>query len=64
MGAYEYQIPGDLNGDGGVGHADLNLLLTDWGCTGGDCAGDCDSDGDTDHTDLGILLHYWGAGRP
>jgi hypothetical protein len=43
---------------------DLNLLLIDWGCTGGDCPGDCDSDGDTDHADLGILLHYWGTGWP
>ncbi len=64
MGAYEYQIPGDLNGDGGVGHADLNVLLSDWGCSGGDCPGDCDFDGDTDHSDLGILLHYWGTGWP
>ena len=64
MGAYEYQIPGDLNGDGGVDHADLNLLLSDWGCSGGDCPGDCDFDGDTDHSDLGILLHYWGTGSP
>ena len=64
MGAYEYQIPGDLNGDGGVGHADLNVLLSDWGCSGGDCPGDCDFDGDTDHSDLGILLHYWGTGYP
>jgi hypothetical protein len=55
-------IPGDLNGDGCVGHADLGILLADWGCTGGGCAGDCDGDGDTDHADLGLLLGHWGEG--
>jgi len=58
------RIPGDLNGDGCVGHADLGILLTDWGCTGGDCPGDLDCDGDTDHADLGILLAHWGEGCP
>jgi len=57
-------IPGDLNGDGCVGHADLGILLADWECTGGDCPGDCDGDGDTDHSDLGILLAHWGEGCP
>jgi len=55
---------GDLNHDGCVDNADLGILLTDWGCTGGDCPGDCDGDGDTDHADLGIVLTYWGAGCP
>ncbi|HUU94497.1 MAG TPA: hypothetical protein VM487_02060, partial [Phycisphaerae bacterium] len=55
-------IPGDLNGDGCVDHADLGILLSDWQCTGGDCPGDCDGDGDTDHADLGILLAHWGEG--
>jgi len=57
-------ICGDLNHDGCVGHADLGILLADWGCTGGDCPGDCDGDGDTDHADLGILLAHWGEGCP
>ena len=56
--------PGDLNGDGCVGHADLGILLGDWDCTGQDCAGDIDGDGDTDHADLGILLAHWGEGCP
>ncbi|HUU94894.1 MAG TPA: right-handed parallel beta-helix repeat-containing protein [Phycisphaerae bacterium] len=64
MGAYEFQISGDLNGDGCVDHADLGILLSDWGCTGGDCPGDCDFDGDTDQADLGILLAHWGQGCP
>jgi hypothetical protein len=56
--------PGDLNGDGCVDHADLGILLRDWGCSGGDCPGDCDGDGDTDQGDLAILLAHWGAGCP
>ena len=66
MGSDEFgsQAPGDLNGDGCVDHADLGILLSDWGCTGGDCPGDCDFDGDTDHSDLGILLAHWGEGCP
>lgn len=55
-------VPGDLDGDGDVDHADLGILLADWGCTGGDCPGDCDGDGDTDQSDLGILLSNWGYG--
>jgi hypothetical protein len=57
-------IPGDLDGDGQVGHSDLGILLSDWNCTGGGCAGDCDGDGDTDHADLGVLLAHWGQGCP
>jgi hypothetical protein len=60
----EEPIPGDLNNDGCVDQADLGILLTDWGCTGGDCPGDCDGDGDTDQSDLGILLTHWGEGCP
>jgi len=56
--------PGDLNGDGCVDHADLGILVADWGCTGGECPGDCDNDGDTDHADLGTLLGDWGEGCP
>jgi len=55
-------VPGDLDGDGDVDHADLGILLADWGCTGGNCPGDCDNDGDTDHADLGILLANFGYG--
>jgi len=55
-------IPGDLDGDGDVDHADLGILLADWGCTGGNCSGDCDGDGDTDQADLGILLANFGTG--
>jgi hypothetical protein len=53
---------GDLDGDGDVDQSDLGLLLSDWGCTGGNCPGDVDGDGDTDQSDLGILLANWGYG--
>ena len=63
MGAYEFQVcRADLDADGDTDHADLGILLSDWGCTGGDCPGDLDDDGDTDHADLGILLADWGCG--
>jgi hypothetical protein len=53
---------GDLDCDGCVNQSDLGILLTDWGCTGGDCPGDADGDGDTDHSDLGVVLAHWGEG--
>jgi hypothetical protein len=55
------ECPGDLDGDGDTDHADLGLLLADWGCTGDSCVGDLDGDGDSDHADLGILLADWGC---
>lgn len=53
---------GDLDGDCDSDQADLGILLTDWGCTGGECPGDLDGDGDTDQADLGVLLPDWGCG--
>jgi hypothetical protein len=55
---------GDADGDGDTDHADLGILLADWGCDdpGNGCAGDLDGDDDTDHADLGILLADWGCG--
>jgi len=52
---------GDLDGDGDTDHADLGILLADWGCES-DCVGDLDGDDDTDHADLGIFLADWGCG--
>ena len=54
--------PGDVDGDGDTDHADLGILLSDWGCTGGDCPGDLDGDGNTGQGDLGVLLADWGCG--
>jgi hypothetical protein len=42
--------------------SDLGVLLSDWGCTGGNCPGDIDGDGETGQSDLGILLADWGCG--
>lgn len=56
--------PGDLNGDRAVDLVDLGILLSDFGCTGGNCVGDVDGDGDTDLADLGILLANFGRVCP
>jgi thermitase len=51
--------PGDLDGDGAVGSADLALLLGAWGgCAG--CAADISQDGSVGSDDLAILLGNWG----
>lgn len=55
---------GDLNGNGIITLEDLGILLSDFGCTGGNCMGDVDVDGDTDLTDLGILLTNFGQNCP
>jgi hypothetical protein len=46
-------LPGDLNGDGCVGLADLGIVLASFDIDDG---GDTDGDGDTDLADLGALL--------
>jgi hypothetical protein len=48
--------PGDLNGDGQVGAADLAALLNAWGTPGADLNGD----GTTDSQDLAALLNGFG----
>jgi len=53
--------PGDLDGDGCVGQADLGILLSCFNQT--DC-GDLDGDGQTGQSDLGILLAHFGEGCP
>ncbi len=50
--------PGDLNGDGSVGGADLGLFLTSWGDS--PCAADLNGDGTCNGADLGVLLGAWG----
>lgn len=51
----------DLDGDGDVDRSDLGILLSDYGCSGGQCLGDVDHDGDTDQSDLGNLVGDWGC---
>jgi len=56
-------VPGDADGDGDCDSLDLNIVLTDFGCTDGPgaCSGDMDDDGDTDSVDLNIILSVFGS---
>ncbi|MBL9140572.1 MAG: DNRLRE domain-containing protein [Phycisphaerae bacterium] len=49
--------PGDLNGDGVVSGADLGILLSAWGSSGGPA--DLNGDGTVNGADLGALLSLW-----
>lgn len=55
--------PGDVNGDGSVGLADLATLLANFGTAQGATLemGDLDGDGDVDLADLATLLANFGA---
>ena len=60
-------IAGDLNGDGFVGLADLDIILGHWNAavTAGDLlAGDPTGDGFVGLGDLDIVLGNWNAGHP
>ena len=50
-------IPGDLNGDGIVNAADLNILLAAWGTDS--AIADINEDGIVNAADLNILLANW-----
>ena len=53
-------LPADLDGDGGVGIADVLVLLASWGqCTSACCLSDLDFDGKTAESDLLALLEAW-----
>ena len=52
-------IPGDIDGDGDVDIFDYNLLITNFGATGGNVA-DIDGDGDVDIFDYNILVTNFG----
>ncbi len=54
--AIDNGVPGDFDGDGVVGGADLSILLSAWGTAGGDLNGS----GTTDGADMAILLSNWG----
>lgn len=56
-------LPGDLNGDGVVGSADLDIVRGNWGRTvspGLLGAGDCSGDGEVGSADLDIVRAHWG----
>jgi hypothetical protein len=62
-----YDLPGDLDGDGFVGIADLNIILANWNkfVTPGDLLqGDVDCDGFVGIGDLNMPLGNWNAGTP
>ena len=53
---------GDLNGDGFVDGADLEMMREVFGSAGAETA-DLDGDGAVDVTDLALLGSNWGRGR-
>lgn len=53
--------PGDLNGDGAVGGADLSIVLGAWGPCPSPCPQDVNGDGVINSTDLAIILGAWGT---
>jgi hypothetical protein len=60
-------LAGDLNGDGFVGIADLNIVLPTWNThvTPGDQAqGDTNGDGFVGIEDLNAILGNWNSGTP
>lgn len=54
--AIEAPCPADVNGDGVVDFADLNMILADFGTTAPGLAGDVDGDGDVDFADINAAL--------
>lgn len=51
----------DLDGSGDVTSIDLNIVLSDFGCTGGGCEGDVDGNGSTGSEDLNAILGQFGV---
>ena len=63
----EALLAGDLNGDGFVSQADLDLVLLNWGDTvtaGVAGLGDATGDGFISQGDLDLVLLNWGGGTP
>ncbi|MEM9414490.1 MAG: DNRLRE domain-containing protein [Planctomycetota bacterium] len=53
-------VSGDINADGFVGAADLDLLLANWGTSS--AMSDADGDGTVGQGDLDIVISQWGDG--
>ncbi len=49
----------DLSGDGVINVADMNELLTNFGCVGWDCEGDFDGDQIVGVTDIYFIIQYF-----
>lgn len=59
---YPSDLPGDLDGDGMVGSADLDIVRANWGQTvSGPSEGDPSGDGTVGSDDLDIVRANWGA---
>ena len=57
--------PGDVNGDGWVGGADLTAIITNWGMNGATRDhGDLSGNGTVDGPDYTEVITYWGTGTP
>ena len=52
--------PGDLDNNGSLGVSDLNIILSEFGCTN-DCAADFNDDGSTSIGDLLFWLSLFGT---
>ena len=50
-----------MTGDAVVGVSDLLVVLSDFGCTSGDCVGDLTGDNVTGIADLLLMLGAFGA---
>ena len=64
MGAYEFALTADLNGDGVVDFGDVLIILASWGpCPAppADCPGDLNGDGMVGFEDLLIVLSEYGS---
>ena len=60
-------LAGDLNNDGYVGSADLDIVRANWGhavSPGYLAGGDCSGDGSVGSADLDIVRANWGSGTP
>jgi hypothetical protein len=49
----------DLSGDGVINVADLNALLSNFGCVGWDCEGDLDGDQVVGVSDIYVIITYF-----
>ena len=61
MGAYEFQCPGDFNGDWQIDLSDLGAMLASYNSPGVYTNGDMNGDGFVGLSDLGALLAVYGT---